>query len=497
MLALTPQVLLKHVLFSGNTAVASAELAAAAAPYLNRELAAEDMEALRQALIQLYIGKGYINSGVIIPDQQVTDGALTFSVIEGELNRVAVEGAKYYRPGFLAAKLGAAAARPLNVNTLQEALQLLQQDPRIKKINAELAPGTKPGDAELKVRLDEALPWKISTRFANDASPSTGSYRGELLLAHQNLLGFGDTLSAHAAFTEGAADYGGRYSVPVSLNDATLDLYYSRSASKVIEEQFDGLDIKSDCETFGLKLRQPFLRSAADEFAFSVSGERRSSVSKLLGQNYSFSAGEHDGESHVSVLRFTQEWTHRTANSVAGIYSTFNYGIDVLGATTNANLPDSRFGSWIGQGMLLSRLGDSATQLGLRAAAQIAFDQLLPLEKFPLGGIGSVRGYRSNLIVRDNGVNGSAELRVPLFSNNAWPGTLHLVPFIDFGWGWNTDAPTASPETITGVGGGFRWQLANLVTAEAYYGYGLNKVAVGKKDLQDQGIHFQVAIDWL
>ena len=497
MLSMTPKIMLKQIVFTGNTAVSTSELAVIAEPFLNRELATEDLESLRQALIQLYIGKGFINSGVIIPDQKVGNGIITFTVIEGSLNRLAIEGLKYYSQDFLAAKLNSAAARPLNVNNLQESLQLFQQDPRIKRINAELVPGSKPGDAELKVKVDEALPWKISTKFSNDASPSSGSYRGELMVAHQNLLGFGDTLSAHTALTEGALDYGGRYSFPVSLYDTTFDIYFSKSGSTVIEEQFKGLDIKSVGETIGFKIRQPFLRTSIDEFALSITGEYRSSVSKLLGEKYSFSAGEHDGKSKVSVLRFTQEWTHRTSSSVAGIYSTFNYGISVLEATTNKNLPDSRFASWIGQGILLSKIASTPVEGVVRATAQIAFDQLLPLEKFPLGGLGTVRGYRSNTIVRDNGVNSSGELRIPLFRNDNWPGTLQLVPFIDFGWGWNTDAPKSSPETITGVGGGLRWQWANLATAEAYYGYGMDKVKIGKRDLQDQGFHFQVVIDWL
>ncbi|HIJ80373.1 MAG TPA: ShlB/FhaC/HecB family hemolysin secretion/activation protein [Desulfuromonadales bacterium] len=497
MLSVSPKVMLKQILFSGNTAVSTAELTVTASSYLNRVLVTEELEALRQALIKLYVSKGYINSGVIIPDQKVENGVITFTIIEGGLNSVTIDGLKYYRYPFLSSKLNVAAVQPLNVNRIQEALQLFQQDPRIKQINAELVPGAKTGEAELKVKINEASPLKISSRFNNDAAPATGSFRGELVIAHQNVLGFGDTLSAHSTVTEGAVDYGGRYSFPVSLYDTTLDVYYSTSNNMVIEEQFNGLDVTSENETIGLKIRQPFQRSATGEFAISLTGEKRSSVSKLLGQRFSFSAWEHDGKSNVSVLRLTQEWTRRTSSSVAGIYSTFNYGIAVLGATTNSNLPDGRFGSWIGQGMLLSRIGTSPIQTMLRANAQISLNQLLPMEKFPMGGLGSVRGYRTNTIVRDNGFNCTGEVRIPLFSNDTWPGTLQLVPFIDFGWGWNTGGAVSTPETITGIGGGLRWQVVNFVTAEAYYGYGIDKVPVGKKDLQDQGLHFQVSIEWL
>jgi hemolysin activation/secretion protein len=39
------------------------------------------------------------------------------------------------------------------------------------------------------------------------------------------------------------------------------------------------------------------------------------------------------------------------------------------------------------------------------------------IEQFSLGGIDTVRGYRQNQIVADNGVFGSVELSVPLTSN--------------------------------------------------------------------------------
>jgi hemolysin activation/secretion protein len=525
MLSVTPKIVVYKFLFTGNTAVSTSELSAISEPYLNRELTIQDLEALRQALIQRYIGKGFINSGVIIPDQKVEEGnrqaiykrnidkkalvnsgtiasdnkagVVSFTVIEGGLNKVAIEGLRHYRQEYLSAKLNSEITRPLNVNNLQESLQLLQQDHRIKQINAELLPGTKPGDAELKVKINEASPFKVSTRFSNDASPSSGSYKGELILAHQNLLGFGDTLSATTALTEGAVDYGGRYSFPISLHDTTLDMYYNNSSSKVIEEQFKGLDISSNSETIGFKIRQPFLRSVTDEFALTVAGEKRHSVSKLFGEKFSFSAGEQDGESKVSVMRFSQEWTHRTPTFVGGVYSTLSVGVPVLGATTHAESPDSRFVSWIGQGMVLSRLGSTAIQGLLRTSVQLSFDRLLPLEKFPLGGLGTVRGYRSNTVVRDNGVNSTGELRIPLISNDNWPGTLQLVPFIDFGRGWDNDASSAPPKALTSAGCGLRWQWSDKVTAEVYYGYDFNKINVSNKDLQDQGVHFLVNVAWL
>ena len=44
------------------------------APYKNRTLLTEDLERLRLALTLMYINKGYLTSGAIIPDQDVAGG---------------------------------------------------------------------------------------------------------------------------------------------------------------------------------------------------------------------------------------------------------------------------------------------------------------------------------------------------------------------------------------------------------------------------------------
>ena len=199
--------------FNGNTAITSEELSNLARPYENRDLAIEDLESLRQELSKLYLDKGYINSGVIIPDQKVDNGILKLQVVEGQLKKVEIEGLSHYSNSFFKNRVQKGSGSPLNITTLQESLQLLQQDSRIKRINAELVPSSQMGEALLKVKVAENSPYLMVLRGHNDGPPSTGSYRGEVSLAHQNLLGRGDTLAADFGITEGSKDYGAGFEV--------------------------------------------------------------------------------------------------------------------------------------------------------------------------------------------------------------------------------------------------------------------------------------------
>ena len=81
-------------------------------------------------------------------------------IIEGKLANINVEGARWLWPSYYRRRLALSAGPPVNIYTLQERLQLLQQDPRVERINAELRRGVASGESELNVRVSENSPFK-------------------------------------------------------------------------------------------------------------------------------------------------------------------------------------------------------------------------------------------------------------------------------------------------------------------------------------------------
>ena len=88
----TLRVFVREIRVTGSTIFSAEELAKVTAPYVNREVTSEDLEALRVALTLLYVNNGYVNSGAILPDQTVSEGVVTYQIIEGGLTAVEVEG---------------------------------------------------------------------------------------------------------------------------------------------------------------------------------------------------------------------------------------------------------------------------------------------------------------------------------------------------------------------------------------------------------------------
>jgi hemolysin activation/secretion protein len=317
----------------GSTMFSPAELGEVTAPYVNRSLTAEDLEALRLTLTRHYITRGYINSGAIIPDQTVT---------EGVLSRIEVEGNRWFRASYFQNRLVLGVGPPLNINALQERLQLLLQDSRIQRLNTALRPGVQPGESVLDVRVEERNPYKVWLGFNNYQSPTVGAERGLVTVAHENLTGYGDVLSVQYGRSSGVdLQLDASYTLPLTARDTTVMLRYRRNTFLVVEAPFEPLDVNSRSEIFGITLRQPLYRTLNQELTLELIGERLTNQTFLLDQPFSFAPGAQRGLSTDTAVRFAPQWVYRTPTQVLAARSQFSVGIDALGATINPSyLPD-------------------------------------------------------------------------------------------------------------------------------------------------------------
>lgn len=497
-------VFVRKILVTGNTVFSQQEIAEVTALYENRVLTGEDLESLRRALTLRYVNAGYVNSGAILPDQEVREGTITYQIIEGTLSQITVEGNEWFRESYIRDRLAASAGPPVNVNPLQQRLQLLQQDDRFQAIHAELRPGVKPGEAVLKVNVEEKTPFYAWLAFNNYQSPSVGAEQGILTLSHQNLTGHGDILSLTYGRSQGMKPLlDVWYDVPLNVHDTALLLRYRQDNFTVIDEIFGPLDTESRCHIYEITLRQPLYRTLNHEFALALTGSYLEDKTYLLGEPFSFYPGVENGESAVTALRFSQEWIYRTQREVIAARSRFSFGIDALDATVHesSSVPDGKFISWLGQFQWARILKTWDVQVLFRTDVQITNQPLLPLEQIAVGGRYTVRGYREDLLVRDQALIASLELRVPIVQNAPWAEYLQVVPFADYGYTKNRELPTLHPQSISSVGLGLRWGLPLVKSPvrlkldfELYWGYALVDVQPPDDNLQDDGIHFQIAV---
>ncbi|NOT86185.1 MAG: ShlB/FhaC/HecB family hemolysin secretion/activation protein [Methylococcaceae bacterium] len=298
--------------------------------------------------------------------------------------------------------------------------------------------------------------------------------------------------------SEGSKRYAGGFALPATDWGTQIFFRFDEVDSLVIEAPFKPIDIKSTVHNLEGGISHAFINTLKQHFSMGVMlAVRSNDTSGPLG-SISFTKGTAEGHNQATVWRLFQDYTYRWERQVLALRSTFSVGMNALGATPEhkPSDQDSEFFAWLGQGQFAWRLMDNGAQALLRGNMQLSNEALLPLERIAVGGFQTVRGYRENQLVRDEGFSVSAEFHYPL-----WGGTdanaqhkLTLVSFMDYGRAWNHGE---AAKELHSVGLGLDWQF-KPVRASLYYGYAINTPQPQKSDdLQDDGLHFQVGVDIL
>jgi len=530
-----------RVEFRGNTVVATTDLEQLCADFPNRSLLQEDLDELRFDVTRLYVARGFINSGAIIPDQDLSGGVLRIQVVEGHLNEAIIrhfrddgqgkrrdmtDGKHALATNYLRGRILLGNGEPLHFPTLQQRLQVLQTNPNLLRINAELKPGALPGEALLVMEVTEnqAPRWNYGLDIHNQRAPSVGGEQAEVWVENQNFTGYSDPLMLRLGLLTGEQgdpefDPGqtafARYSRPIAPDDTTLELTAERQDYTVIEETFAPLNIEGESWILGAAIRRPLIRSfherrrsnanssaesesrealtrtVQDEVWLSFGIDHSHSQTDLLGEPFSISPGYVDGELDLSVLRFGQEWTRRTDDSILALNSKFSIGLDGLDSTDSPAEPDASFVAWTSTGQYSRRILERGDTVSLRGGFQWSDDPMPPPEQWILGGRYTVRGYRENSLVRDMGWFASVEYSFPLLQqgvDSSW--SLSAIPFVDYGMGWNETV--ADRSEILSIGAGLRAEYSDWFRGEIFWGTPLmdRDYATGD-DLQDYGIHFR------
>lgn len=504
-------IVVKEFEFLGNTAFTQERLAEATAEFTGKQITFAQLLQAANKVTELYVREGYITSGAYIPSQELRSGTVKIQVVEGSLAEIDVNIVKgRLSENYARRRLELATSVPLKLDRLQEALQLLQLNPLIESVNAELSAGTKPGTNTLTVSVTGAKTFNLQGNLNNNRNPSVGSFERGVEIAEANLFGLGDGIEFAYNNTDGSDEFSGSYTLPLNARNGTLGFQFRIANNEIIEPPFDDLDrngsepdIEVDTRDFDLTYRQPVLQRAtsekSQELAFSLSASRRESDSEILGVKFPLFAGaDEEGETRVSVLRLAQEWTQRSRQDVFAARSQFSLGLGAFNATVNDREPDSQFFAWRGQLLYLRLLGSPSDNsafkptLLFRSDLQLAPSSLLSLEQFSLGGQASVRGYRQDSRLSDNGLVLSAEMRLPIIKVPKVRGALQIAPFIDFGTGWNTDGETQNPNTLVGTGFGLLWQMGDTFSARLDWGIPLVDIDSSDRTWQENGIYFQL-----
>ncbi len=489
--------------FSGNTVFTNEQLDRVVEGYVGGVRRYADLLEARDRITRAYIDAGYLNSGAVLPRQNFADGVVRIEITEGRIAEIEVTTSGRLREHYVESRLEGIDV--FDVDDLRERLRRMKRDPGIDAVAAELLPGREPGQAHLAMTVDEAFPADGLVRVDNQASQSVGGIRGRAQVGLRNLSGWGDRVSIAFTQAEELTDLDVRIRAPVTRWDTTVEVIARRASSRIVEKEVDRLtdsgaidDISSDTKAVGFRVRQPVLQLRGLEASAFFGGDwKRGDAFLTLDSGTEINAGDPDNDkSTAAVLRLGTEAMLRLRHRAFAARITASHGLDVLGATDDPSpgFADGVFTSGLFQLQMIEFLPWYGLRLQTRLDGQVASGQLLGLERFAVGGRATVRGYRENLLVKDEGFVASSELRVPL--PTLWRlERFELGVFSDLGYGRNKRSGDRVSDTLWSAGLGLHARLTPGIRIALEWAKDLEDTrGVTGKELQDDGFHFGVEL---
>lgn len=485
-LAAGQHIIVRKFIITGNTVLPTDELLSITEDYVGKPITYSALTELRDRITLLYIQKGYINSGAVIPSQVMIDATLVIKIIEGKLTGLDYKTNGSLHESYIRDYIEISSSKVHNIHTLERQLQYLNSNRLIQHVQGRLVPGKTLGTSILQLRVKEKDNVQGHTQFNNYNTPAVGAEGGSLALRVNNLSGAGDSLHTHLTKTKGLVSYSISYEWPMHAQNTSLLLDLYNSDSDIIEPDFAELNFESSSISYGIGLRQNVYRKKHSKVDLQVKVDtRKSELLFLDGQAF-------EGENTVLAFRFSQIWTYQAlqdALSLRSVISVGKGGIEGIGAAEDQRV--GAFLTWLAQFQWAHRFESSQHQLIFRADLQLSDGPLLNMEQFAIGGHASVRGYRENTFVRDNGWLLSTEYLIPFLNNR-----FNISFFLDAGRSWNKN-DSHTEEVLLSIGAGVDWKISKNVLMSVDLAKAQKKIPESTRyNLQDEGVYFNIGVDF-
>jgi hemolysin activation/secretion protein len=400
-----PTILVKGFRIVGATLIPPAELNEQLKDFIDQDLTISQLQRAAPTLIAYYARKGYL-ARVVLPPQEVKDGIVSISVIEGRRGELQVERKDGSRldaarvRAFVERRLGAGSA--MNIANLEESLNILNDQPGVIA-RSSVAPGSGEGGVDVVVSAEDKPLWNFAIGANNHGARASGAQQVNGYVGLSNPTGLFDAASllvnASRGTTFGRLDYSlaaGNSGLRLGVNASALDY-------DLVQPVFSALQSNGTARTVGLSAAYPLFRHAERSLSLganldakrlrdlTVAGEtsnRRVHVASFglsgFASDQFFGGGTTQYDATVSAGESDQRNAAALAADLAtrqvqGSYSKFNYGLRRLQALS---------GDW---------------NLSAALRGQLASKNLDSTERFVLGGPSAVRAYPVGEAAADEG----------------------------------------------------------------------------------------------
>lgn len=374
-------------------------------PFIAQCLTANDLNRLLSDITHAYLKRGYVTTRAYLPPQDLQGGVLQIQVIEGRLQ--GIEG------GDLSSALEVSMSSPAQLGerlNLRELEQLIDQLSRLssRQVSLELAPGDEVGGSHVVLQGQKLKPWRVALNRHNDGQRSTGEQQWGLNFVWDSPLGLADQLSLRGSGDmvsdkyKHSAAHGLSYSLPYGW--WTFNYFYNHSYY-CTKAQAQGFSFVLDgvSTTQALMAERVLHRDALSKTAFSVG------LNHLRSHNYL-----DNQRLDVSSQRLTEQQLginhgRRIGSAFVNVDLGYQRGTGALDAQRAGRPqgwePVARYNKYTVTASYLHPFELLGERFSFDSvlSAQRSEDVLFSPQRFSLGGLYSIRGFKDQSVSGDSG----------------------------------------------------------------------------------------------
>ncbi|MEI6631968.1 MAG: POTRA domain-containing protein, partial [bacterium] len=217
--------LIREVKITGSTLLADEAVASLKAQYTNKEATGQEMQRTADLITRAYSRRGFITSYAYIVADRLAQGTLEIMVVEGRTGKIEIKGNKNFSTELLIKKLSMKEGQLFNFKDLSRDIYRMNRHPD-RKAKLQLAPGEDPNFTNITLLVKDKFPMHTTLQADNYGAETILYQRYKIFLAHNNLSGHDDSLTAKVEWSQGDSHkiYDLDYIIPLN-NDWKFELY--------------------------------------------------------------------------------------------------------------------------------------------------------------------------------------------------------------------------------------------------------------------------------
>lgn len=305
--------------------------------YTGQCIGKQGLDLLFKGVSQAILSRGYVTTRALLPEQDLSTGTLTFSLIPGVIRHVRFADEKLR--GTWKTAFRTRDGELLNLRDLEQGLEQMKRVTS-QDVSMQIVPADVPGESDVVLDVKRGKPWTVVASIDNSGTRATGRLQGNLSLGIDSPLGLNDIfnigVSQDLEFGDkrlGSHGWNGFYSIPWGYWTATL-LAYTNTYYQQIAGVNQTFIASGNSKTVDFKLNRVLSRSQNDVFGAQFRLSRR------FGQSFIEDTEIPQQRRNNTFVEFGLTDRHYFGNAQFDGTLAYRQGIGALGAQDDSLAAD-------------------------------------------------------------------------------------------------------------------------------------------------------------